>query len=229
MISVLSPQAGVISMMSRRLGVAFMAVYVLAGCSLPDAGVSVEGDLKLLYGPFSLGNPPRYWHYADRPAKLDQGEQSKANSLYWDDIDGRIALAMRPAIAPFELGRRTNISVLASPYLSFDWLMNASALPGDTELVLGFRSQSQGDWGESDLGVGKPPIDHVIRLPIGGDISGTVGWQRDYFDLSTLHRRYWPDTDTVDVRLVWIGVASSHDQRPDVAGVTYLSHILLSR
>jgi len=213
----------------RRIGLAFAVFYLLTGCSLPDAGVSVEGDLKLLYAPFPLNNPPRYWHYAERPAKLDTGEQSKANSLYWEDIDGRIALAMRPAIGTFEFGRRTNIAVLASPYLSFDWLMNASAQPGDTELVLGFRAQSHGDWGESDLGAGKPPVDHVIRLPIGGDMTGIKEWQRDYFDLSALHRRYWPDTDTIDVRLVWIGIAATHDRGADVAGVTYLSHILLSR
>lgn len=216
-------------MVSRRMGPAIMTLYLLSGCALPGAGVSVEGDLKLLYAPFPLDNPPRHWHYAERPAKLDNGQQLKANSLYWDDINGRIALAMRPAIARFELGRRTNISVLASPYLSFDWLMNASAQAGETELVLGFRAQSQGDWRESDLGAGKPPVDHVIRLPIGSSISNAAEWQRDYFDLSALHRRYWPDTDTVDVRLVWIGVASSPDQRADVAGVTYLSHILLSR
>ncbi|WP_404421023.1 hypothetical protein [Thalassospira australica] len=220
---------GILSMVSRRMGLAIMTLYWLSGCGLPGAGVSVEGDLKLFYAPFPLNNPPRYWHYAERPAKLDSGEQSRANSLYWDDIGGRIALAMRPAVAPFELGRRTNISVLASPYLSFDWLMNASARPGDTELVLGFRAQSHGDWGESDLGAGKPPVDHVIRLPIGGEMTDINEWQRDYFDLSALHRRYWPDTDTIDVRLVWIGISSSADQRADVAGVTYLSHILLSR
>ena len=248
MITIHLPQTGFLSTAIRRLAIKFltlrtltlklavrflaiplMAIPVLAGCGLPGAGVGVEGDLKLLYAPFSLTNPPKYWFYAKRPDHLGNKADIKANTLYWDDIGGHIALAMRPAIEPFELGRRTNIAILASPYLSFDWYKNASATPGDIELILGFRAQSEGNWGESDLGAGKPPMDHIIRLPIGVDADGVTGWQRDYFDLSSLHRRYWPDTDEINVRLVWIGIATTQEHRPDVAGVTYLSHILLSR
>lgn len=214
----------------RRLsptGVLFAGFFALAGCALPGAGVDIGGELKLLYAPFSLTNPPRYWHYSPAGNKAAAG--TGESPLQWQDKDGKIALALRPGIAPFELGRRTNIIVLASPFLSFDWQLNNTAQAGDVELVLGFRRQDAGDWAEHDLGSGKPPIDQVVRIPVGQANVNYGVWQRDYFDLSTLYRRYWPDARGDEVRLVWIGITSGKRHKPAVSSVTYLTHILLSR
>ena len=145
------------------------------------------------------------------------------------DKDGKIALAARPAAGPFELGRRTNILVLVSPYLSFDWQQNSTAQVGDVELVLGFRLQDQGDWAENDLGTGKPPTDHTVRIPVGNSQVTYGQWQREYFDLAGVYRRYWPDAPGDEVRLVWIGIASGKDKSAAVTSVTYLTQILLSR
>lgn len=197
----------------------------VAGCSLPGAGVDVSGDLKLLYAPFSLDNPPRYWQVKQTPAQ----NGSDQAPLTWEDKEGRIALAARPGIGSFEIGRRTNVIVLASPYLSFDWQLNNTAQVGDVELVLGFRRQSQGSWTENDLGAGKPSIDQEVRIAVGQYAVSYGQWQREYFDLSTLYRRYWPDTDADEVRLVWIGLVSGKDHTPAQGSVTHLTHILLSR
>jgi len=194
----------------------------LAGCTLPGAGVDVSGDLKLLYAPFSLSNPPRYW-------QVHQPQDSNPAPLEWEDKDGRIALAARPGLGAFEIGRRTNVIVLASPFLSFDWQFNSAAQVGDVELVLGFRRQTQGSWTESDLGSGKPTMDQEVRIAVGQYSVRYGEWHREYFDLSTLYRRYWPDTAADEVRLVWIGLVSGQEHVASENSVTHLTHILLSR
>lgn len=205
----------------------------VGSCTLPDAGVDAAGDLKLLYAPFSLTNPPRYWSVKQRPFGSVQIRNEDgsgfAEPLAWQDKDGRIALAARPGVGSFELGRRTNVIVLASPYLSFDWQLNSTAQIGDVELVLGFRQQDQGSWSEGDLGSGKPPIDQLVRIPVGQPTVRYGEWQREYFDLSTLYRRYWPDAPSDEVRLVWVGITSGSEHKPAVSAITYMTHILLSR
>ncbi|MDG4721300.1 MULTISPECIES: hypothetical protein [Thalassospira] len=203
------------------------AVMPIASCSLPGAGVDSAGDLKLFYAPFSLETPPPYWTVNQRPNSHRQSPED--TPLQWQDKDERIALALRPDLGTFEIGRRTNVIVLASPYLSFDWQFNSHAQPGDVELELGFRKQGQNSWTEGDLGLGKPSIDQLVRIPIGQRSVQYGQWQREYFDLSTLYRRYWPDTPNDQVRLVWIGVVPGRDHQPPVSGITYLTHILLSR
>jgi hypothetical protein len=208
-----------------RTPLVMAASLALAGCSLPGAGVDVGGDLKLLYAPFSLSNPPRYWQVQQDPVSAG----SEIAPLSWEDKDGRIALAARPGMGSFDLGRRTNVIVLASPYLSFDWQINSDARVGDVELVLGFRRQAQGSWTESDLGSGKPSIDAMVRIPIGQYEVRYGEWQREYFDLSTLYRRYWPEAPGDEVRLVWVGIVSGSNHQAAESSVTHLTHILLSR
>jgi hypothetical protein len=195
-------------------------IGAVTGCSLPGAGVDVGGELKLLYAPFSLSTPPRYWHVQ---------QTGTLGALSWEDKDGRIALAARPGLGSFEIGRRTNVIVLASPFLSFDWQLNSSAQVGDVELVLGFKRQAQGSWTESDLGTGKPSLDQEVRIAVGQYSVRYGEWQREYFDLATLYRRYWPDAAADEVRLVWIGLVSGTDHVANENSVTYLTHILLSR
>ena len=212
----------------RLFGLLVAAGLHLSACTLPGSGVDVGGDLKLLYAPFSLSNPPKYWQY-NHQTNASTPSQSPSTALEWQDKDGKIALAARPAAGPFELGRRTNILVLASPYLSFDWQQNSTAQVGDVELVLGFRLQDQGDWRENDLGTGKPPTEHTVRIPVGNSQVTYGQWQREYFDLAGVYRRYWPDAPGDEVRLVWIGIASGKDKLAAVTSVTYLTQILLSR
>ena len=199
-----------------------LASLGMAGCTLPGAGVDVGGDLKLLYAPFSLTNPPRYW-------QVKQKSDGIPAPLSWEDKDGRIALATRPGIGAFDIGRRTNVIVLASPFLSFDWQFNSTAQVGDIELVLGFRRQAQGSWTEGDLGSGKPAIDQEVRIAVGQYATRYGEWHREYFDLATLYRHYWPDAKNDEVRLVWISLVSGKDHAADANSVTHLTHILLSR
>ncbi|WP_287444922.1 hypothetical protein [Thalassospira sp.] len=210
---------------SRRVLASVMVVLGslgMASCSLPGAGVDVSGDLKLLYAPFSLSNPPRYW-------QVNQKSDVNPSPLGWEDKDGRIALAARPGMGTFEIGRRTNVIVLASPFLSFDWQFNSAAQVGDVELVLGFRRQAQGSWTESDLGSGKPTMDQEVRIAVGQYEVRYGEWHREYFDLATLYRRYWPDAQADEVRLVWIGIVSGDDHIAAQNSVIHLTHILLSR
>lgn len=231
-----------------------VAVLALSACSLSGSGVRVEGDLKLLYAPFSLQKLPQYWRYVENPLSKPPSSAQRPNQspLFWGDVDQKIALGVSPSHGPAEIGRRTNVAILGSPYLSYSWQLTDGAQPGDVSLVLGFRNQDVGDWNEGDFGAGLPNVDQVLRIPIGGplpDAPGTgaqknvagrplgdmtnpaapQGWQTDYLDLATLHRRYWPDIDLLNVKLVWIGIATTEPKRPNATGVTYLSHILLSR
>ncbi|OSQ37183.1 hypothetical protein [Thalassospira mesophila] len=234
---------------------------MLAACSLPGAGVNADGGLKLLYAPFALENNklPEYWLYVTPqgdtvPANLPQNQESAQDrapsssarpALFWEDVDGKVALgiaAYGTQNDAVELGRRTNIAILSTPFLSFDWQLQNGALPGDATLILGFRNQNADSWIETDFGVGLPGVDYVLQIPVGGtpDALPTATqpntpapaptfWQTDYLDLATLHRRYWPKADPAGVKLVWIGVASRPQHTRAPGAVTYLSHILLSR
>lgn len=228
--------------------------FLLTACTLPGAGVNADGGLKLLYAPFSLkpGKLPEYWLYAAAPSADISSPQpgrmpekgARRDALFWDDIDGRIALGISSHPSqnqPIQLGRRTNVAILGSPFLSFDWQLRNGAMAGDSTLILGFKNQKATRWTENDLGIGLPGVDYILQIPVGGNPVGqtpllnhpapdeTGYWQTDYLDLATLHRHYWPDTNTRDVKLVWIGIAATpHPNRPTHA-VTYLSHILLSR
>ncbi|OKH86984.1 hypothetical protein LF95_18470 [Thalassospira sp. TSL5-1] len=228
--------------------------FLAAACTLPGAGVNADGGLKLLYAPFSLrpDKLPEYWLYAISPLDgTSSAKQTKTpehaarnDALFWDDIDGRIALGISSHPSqnqPIQLGRRTNVAILGSPFLSFDWQLRGGAKAGDTTLILGFKNQKATRWTESDLGIGLPGADYILQIPVGGSPVGqtpllnhpapdeTGYWQTDYLDLATLHRHYWPAANTRDVKLVWIGIAAApHPGRPTNA-VTYLSHILLSR
>ncbi|MFH1804037.1 MAG: hypothetical protein ABID63_04020 [Pseudomonadota bacterium] len=227
--------ADAVSRRLRQILIGVAAIWGVQACSLPGAGVDSGGDLKLLYAPFSLQNLPPFWHY-ENPQPGHFASDDPASPLFWEDIDGRIALGLRPAAGPVHLGRRTNIAILGSPYMAFDWRITGAAQAGDGELILGFRQQAVDSWTERDFGAGIPGVDHIIRIPVGASETGitsntdqTSSWQRDFFDLPALHRRYWPDIDPLSVKLVWIGIsvprpASKHDK-----GVIYLSHILLSR
>ncbi|AUG53268.1 hypothetical protein [Thalassospira marina] len=227
---------------------------VLAACTLPGSGVEANGGLKLLYAPFPLNAEklPEYWLYASPVDDLVTGQPSpnrsddtlQRDTLFWQDIDGRIALGVSSHPAQnrhIQLGRRTNVAILGSPYLSFDWQLRGGAKGGDTTLILGFRNQNAGSWNENDLGIGLPGVDYVLQIPVGGAPGAkeplinnpapdeTGYWQTDYLDLATLHRHYWPDANTRDVKLVWIGIATGPHQSRPAQAVTYLSHILLSR
>ncbi|MCC9625503.1 hypothetical protein LPB41_27845 [Thalassospira sp. MA62] len=197
----------------------FLTAIALWGCSLPDSGVDSGGELKLLYAPFSLKTLPRFWHY----------DHDHTAHVEWQDKDARIALATYPGQGWFEIGRRTNIVVLASPYLSFDWQMNETAQAGDVEMVLGFRRVAPGNWSENDLGAGKPSMDQTIRLPIGDPSARPGVWQRDYYDLSIMYRRFWPDAPADEVRLVWISLRATPDHPIAPQSEVVLTHILLSR
>ena len=237
---------------------ALILCFFATACTLPGAGVNADGGLKLLYAPFSLraDKLPEYWLYAVRPThkvssvtatKPENGARQNTpqrGALFWDDIDGRIALGVSshtPNNQPIQLGRRTNVAILGSPFLSFDWQLRGGAKGGDATLILGFKNQKATRWTENDLGVGLPGVDYILQIPIGGPQSAqqpllnhpapdeTGYWQTDYLDLATLHRHYWPTSNTRDVKLVWIGISTTpHPGRPAQA-VTYLSHILLSR
>jgi len=239
-----------------RAIIATMTVMFLAACSLPGAGVNADGGLKLLYAPFALEahKLPEYWLYVPRREgsplqnprqKMATGTLPSPTALFWADIDGKIALGVSAYGAPgdgVELGRRTNIAILSTPFLSFDWQLQNGARPGDATLILGFRNQTADNWSETDFGVGLPGVDYVLQIPVGDMPTASSAssapsmpstahsfWQTDYLDLATLHRRYWPKTDPTAVKLVWIGIASRPQQNRAPAAVTYLSHILLSR
>lgn len=237
---------------------ALMATMFISACSLPGAGVNADGGLKLLYAPFALQNTklPEYWLYVTPQSDTSQANRrqdavqttasSPPPSLFWDDVDGKIALGISAYGTQgnaIELGRRTNIAILGTPFLSFDWQLQKGAQPGDATLILGFRNQNTDSWTETDFGIGLPGVDYVLQIPIGGapDTAASVTpssqgsaqhptfWQTDYLDLATLHRHYWPKADPAGVKLVWIGIASRPQHNRARAAVTYLSHILLSR
>ena len=185
-ISLLKPKARTTNAEPTPLGghtvrclVAAAAVIALASCTVPRVSVDPSGRMEIL-GPepgFSPASPPPGW--------VDEG-----------DADGRIdvvsqagvpALRVWPGEGAFVYARRTDAVLLAAPYLSWAWNMDAHKTgPHPIRLVVGFhggdpKSRSWGSQPLAWLGSALPPHDRVLMLVWGesalarGELSRPVG------------------------------------------------------
>ena len=151
---------------------------------------------------------------------------------------GTPVLRLTPADKPYILARRTNVFLLASPFLRWSW--NMAAAPGEehpTRLAIGFyggdpRSVSRGGRPFVYLGDPLPAFDRVLSLAWGGSAlergfadtqnrtrryyvrggaENAGKWLTDTVDLSKLYRSAWPKDDLTRVHIVFIGFAVSAD------------------
>jgi len=160
----------------RSLAVAAEMIAVTA-CAAPRVSVDPSGRMEVL-GPepgFSPASPPPGWvHEGDADGRVEVVSQ------------GVPALRVRPGDGAFVFARRTDAVLLAAPYLSWAWNMDAQrAGPHPVRIVVGFhggdpKSPSWGSQPLAWLGSVLLPHDRVLMLVWGesvlarGDLSPVV-------------------------------------------------------
>jgi len=213
---------------------------MLAACTAPKVDISPEGQLEI-FGPNSQIIPnslPDDW-------VLEGVEQGFLFSslLRIGKLDDAPTLQIASSNKDFALVRRTNATLLASPFLSWSWKVTAPATrEHPIRLIVGFsggtgeRRQNKTAFFEFDTGI--PPYDRSIALVWGGpdDAPGLIDtnkasprfivrsghtaanrWITENIDLSQLYRRIWPNDDLVNTRVQFVGVASGIRPVPAIA------------
>jgi len=150
---------------SFRCLVAVAAAIALASCAVPRVSVDPSGRMEVL-GPehgFSPTSPPPGW--------VDDGDTG--GRIVVVSQAGVPALRVRPGDGAFVYARRTDAVLLAAPYLSWAWNMDAQrAGSHPVRLVVGFhggdpKSPSWGSQPLAWLGSALPPHDRVLMLVWG--------------------------------------------------------------
>ena len=213
-----------------------LCVFLLAGCSAPRDAVPLGGTLEVLspdqtfIEAVSVGELPPGWEIS---GDMPEG------ALSIHAVDGYRAVTATPGATPFAVLRRTNASLLATPFLSWAWhaqspsggahpvriivgLVDRSAKPdrawwqmgGDT----GTTRVIQMVWNETALGRGTvigPRIEEgkpqSARYIARGGPEQAGRWRTDAVDLSLIHRQVWPNDNpaTTDIRFIGIAVQAA--------------------
>jgi hypothetical protein len=172
---------------------------------------------------------------------------------------GMPSLKITNAEDSFIVVRRTNAMMLATPFLSWSWLIEPPSTSGyhPVRVVVGFfggvlggRSVSSQSfrwlgsslpthdrsmsltWGESALQRGtlvSPPPDSSNVAPqytVRGGRENTGSWWQETVDLSDLYSKIWPQDNSANVRVVFIGIAAVAGHVP---APVHMSGITLSR
>ncbi len=227
-----------------------MLTLLLGACSAPQADISPEGQLEI-FGPnntFVSGYLPEDW--------LLEGvtEQTLFTTLLQiGKLDNALTLKIMSADQAFALARRTNASLLASPFFAWSWRVTAPlGNRHPVRLIIGFnggtlngRREGIADLFEFDANI--PEHDRTVTLVWGSpeDIPGSIDasraapqivvragnksaetWMTENIDLSQIYKRLWPSDDMVHVRIRFIGVVSERDP---VRGMAEFSDLLLFR
>jgi hypothetical protein len=237
-------------MTARTLTAAIM-LLAAAGCAIPRANVDPDGRLAVL-GPtpgFSITSLPDDWVIAG-DARLGRRNTTLVHR------QGVPALRVENGAAAFVVARRTDVSLLASPFLSWSWHVEPHA--GETHpvrLMMGFHGgdPESRSWGAQPfawLGRNTPPHDRMISLAWGvsalrrgaidppsedgrgarytqrGGIENTATWWLETVDVSDIYARIWPADDLAAARIVFVGMSAAGGGDK---GAALVSGIVISR
>lgn len=219
---------------------------VLAGCAPARDAAPLGGSLSVL-GPdqdfieaVSQGELPPGWEISgDMPA----------NALSIHQIEKFRALSVRADGRPFALIRRTQASLLATPFLTWAWHTqppNNGTHP--VRIIVGLSDREgkparhwwqvgnsdagkvtriiEMAWNETALGRGTvigPRVDgehpESARYVARGGGEQGNRWWVDAVDLSLIHRQIWPKDDPANMDIRFIGIAVHGTKRPAMMNV----------
>ena len=144
-------------------------LLIIPGCSVKQANVAPEGLLSVL-GPFQGFSPedlPDDWAI-EKNGSLDAGQLRVVTK------DGMPSLKITNAEGSFIIVRRTNAMMLATPFLSWSWLIEPPSTSGNhpVRMVIGFYGgASRGRSGSGQTfrwpGSSLPTHDRVMSLTWG--------------------------------------------------------------
>lgn len=204
---------------------------VLSGCTVPRAEISPEGQLEV-FGPsnsFPVSGIPEDWVLEG----ISVPQLSKVMSI--ETVDTSPAISLTASENRFVLIRRTNASLLASPFLGWSWSSPGGQQRRPVRLLVGFhggdpKSRSWGGEPLVYLGTNIPPHDRAIAVVWGGDsdVRGTFDqnlktphyimrtaspkdgqWSNENIDIGRLYRQAWPGDDHVRVKIMFVGFAAA--------------------
>ena len=237
--------------MTARMLAAAIMLLAAAGCTIPRASVDPDGRLAVL-GPapgFSIASLPDDWVIAG-DTRLARRNTTLVHR------QGVPALRVDNGAAAFVVARRTDVNLLASPFLSWSWHVEPHA--GESHpvrLVVGFhggdpKSRSWGAQPFAWLGHDTPPHDRMISLGWGvsalrrgaidppsedrrgarytqrGGIENTGTWWLETVDISEFYARIWPADDLAAARIVFVGISTAGSGDK---GAALISGIVISR
>lgn len=222
----------------------------MGACSAPQADISPEGKLEI-FGPsntFVSGNLPEDWVLEGVTRQTLFSTLLKIGKL-----DTSPTLKITVSDLAFTLVRRTNASLLASPFFAWSWRVTAPlGIRHPVRLVIGFNGGSLGGYRQEidsliNFETGIPEHDRAVTLVWSTyeDIPGSIDsshpapqlivragnksmetWMTENIDLSQVYRRLWPNDDMVNVNIRFIGIASVPQP---VRGTAEFSDLMLYR
>lgn len=223
-----------------------IAALALSGCAQVRDAVPLGGSLSVL-GPdqefieaVSQGALPPGWEVS--------GEMP-ADALSIHQVEKFRALSVRADGRPFALIRRTQASLLATPFLSWAWHTqppNSGAHP--VRIIVGLADRvgkpsrhwwqvGNSDagkvtrliemaWNETALGRGsvigpRADGDHPesARYVARGGGEQANRWWVDAVDLSLIHRQVWPKDNPANMEIRFIGIAVHAAKKPATMNV----------
>ena len=230
----------------RAMALAALGILPLLACTPHRDATPLGGSLNVL-GPdqafieaVSNGELPEGWEISgDLPE----------DALSIHQIEQFRALGVRAGGQPFALFRRTNASLLATPFLSWAWhtqppgegshpvriivgLVDRAGKPSQAWWRLGGGDAGnvtriiEMAWNETALGRGSvigPRTDgkdpESARYVARGGGEQANRWWVDAVDLSLIHRQVWPRDDPADMDIRFIGIAVHAAKKPATMNV----------
>ena len=204
----------------------------LIGCSAPQVDISPEGQLEI-FGPNSTlvsGNLGEDW-FLEGVTRL----RLLSTLLKIGNLDTAPTLQITASDQAFALIRRTNASLLASPFFAWSWrVTKPSGERHPVRLIIGFNggtadSRRVGVGDLINFSKGIPKYDRAVSLAWGTseDAPGSIDdtriapqllvragdksartWMTENIDLSQVYKVLWPNDDMVYVRIRFIGIVS---------------------
>jgi hypothetical protein len=234
-----------------KVAVALAAALGVAACETPRA-VPIEADgaadnLEILapLPGFTPARLPAGWIF-------DGAGETAREGITVADKAGVPALKVVSGKREFVLVRRTRAVLLATPYLSWAWNVEAhGAGLHPITLVIGFLGSAQGSQPLTWLGKALPAHDRIVAIAWGdsalsrgslmpaaadkpgrrlyvarGGRENSGSWWLETVDLSRIYSRAWPGDDIGRARVAFIGLAAAGGPTP---GAAHISGIKLSR
>ena len=229
------------------------AVWLFAVIALSLIGCAPARDAAPLGGSLSVLGPDQAFIEAVSQGALPPGWEISGDmpedALSIHQVEKFRALSVRADGRQFALIRRTQASLLATPFLSWAWHTqppNSGAHP--VRIIVGLADRvgkpakhwwqvgnsdagkvtriSEMTWNETALGRGSVIGPHAdgahpesARYVARGGGEQANRWWVDAVDLSLIHRQVWPKDDPANMDIRFIGIAVHGAKRPAAMNV----------
>ncbi len=205
-------------------------VLALAGCTRTQTAVDLDGVVRVFSGDPSN---PVFGRNSDWIALGDTASTSKTTRT----ADGRAALDVTASGDKAALLRRVDASLLATPFLFWEWIVVDGAADHPVRLVIGLADHAMEPESAFGAALGPaepPPFSRSLTLVWGASAlqrgslvasgAGANGrphvryvarggrenrgqWWSEHLDLSQLHAAAWPSVDMAQSRIVFAGIS----------------------